>query len=123
MEAALFSALTAVAGGLYAHVAARVYPEAMPQGAAQPCIVYRRVSTARQQALGSAQTVLSSRPRFQFTVWALTAASAWTIADALLTQLRATSYAVTVENEWTMRDPETNLHRRDVDCFILHGGQ
>lgn len=123
IESLLFTALTADAGGLFTLIGARVYPESLPQGATLPCLVYTRVSTQRWQTLGSAQTVVASRPRFQFTCWALSAAGAVAVAEALITQLRGTSYAVTIENETVMRDPDTNLHRRDVDVFVLHGGQ
>lgn len=123
IESAIFTALTASQGHLYTHIAARVYPEVMPQGATLPCVVYTRVSTQRRQALGSAQTVLASRPRFQFTCWALTASGAIEVADAVITQLRGMANAVKFENESASRDAETNLHRRDVDVFIVHGGQ
>ena len=123
LESALFTALTASAGGLYTLVAARVYPEVMPQGASLPCLVYSRVSTPRFQALGATQAVVVSRPRFQFTCWALTASSAIDVVAALRTQLLATSYAVTLESESVMRDPDSNLHRRDLDAFIAHAGQ
>lgn len=123
IESVLFTKLTAPAGGLYTHIAARVYPEVLPQGATIPCLVYTRVSTPRTQAFGSAQTVIASRPRFQFTVWALTTASAISIADALVTQLRGSGYAVSIENETVLRDPDSNFHRRDIDVFVLHEGQ
>jgi len=116
IESDLFTALTGV-------VAGRVYPEAMPQGATLPCIVYRRVSTPRAQAFGSGQTVVRSRPRFQFTCWALTAAAALDLAAQLRTALLAMSKPVTLDNEYTLRDVESGYRRRDIDALIGHAGE
>ena len=123
-SAALFTALTSPSGGLYSHVAARVYPAQRPQGATVPCVVYVRVSTPRRQALGRAQKVIASRPRFQFTIWALTAESAIDIAAHLRTQLLGMATAVTLADErGPLVDPDTNLRRLDLDAFIVCEGE
>lgn len=124
IEASLYSTLTTYAG-LTALISTRVYAEEMPQGATLPCIVYRRISTPRVQAFGSAQTIVSSRPRFQFTCWAPAQGGAL-VAIGVIGQVRAalqaSSYAVTFADERPLRDPDTDLHRRDLDAFVLHAG-
>lgn len=122
IESALFTALTGNAG-LSALISTRIYPDAMPQGATLPCIVYQRISTPRTQGFGSTQAVIASRPRFQFSCWATTQASALAVCAALRTALLATSYPVTLESEYTMRDPDTNYARRNLDAFIAHVGE
>ena len=122
IESALFTALTTYAG-LSTLIAARLYPDAMPQGATLPCIVYQRVSTPRTQVLGSTQAVAVSRPRFQFSCWALTASGALAVADQLRAALLATSYPVTLESEYTLRDPDSNYSRRNIDAFVGHSGE
>jgi hypothetical protein len=122
IESSLFSALTTHAG-LSALIAARLYPDAMPQGAILPCVVYQRISTPRFQVLGSTQAVVVSKPRFQFSCWALSASGALAVAAQLRTALLATSYPVTLESEYTLRDPESNYSRRNIDAFVGHVGE
>jgi hypothetical protein len=122
IEDTLFTALTTNAG-LSALISARLYPDERPQGAVNPCIVYQRVSTPRVQVLGSTQAVAVSRPRFQFSCWALTKAEARSVCAALRTALLATSYPVTLDNEYTLRDPDTNYARRNLDAFVGHSGE
>jgi hypothetical protein len=122
IESALVTALTTNAG-LSALIAARLYPDSRPQGAALPCIEYLRVSTPRVQVLGSTQAVAWSRPRLQFSCWALTKAEALSVCAALRTALLATSYPVTLENEYTLPDPDTNYARRNLDAFVGHSGE
>jgi len=122
IEATLFTALTTYAG-LSTLIAARLYPDAVPQGATLPCIVYQRISTPRTQVLGSTQAVAVSRPRFQFSCWALTASGALAVADQLRAALLATSYPVTLESEYTLRDPDSNYSRRNIDAFVGHSGE
>lgn len=122
IESALFAALTANSN-LKALIAARLYPDVMPQGAALPCVVYQRISTPRAQVFGSTQAVVHSRPRFQFSCWALSAAGALDVAAALRTALLATPYPVTLDSEYTMRDPASNYSRRNIDAFVGHVGE
>ena len=122
IESSLFTALTGNAA-LTALIGTRLYPDAMPQGAVLPCIVYQRISTPRTQGFGSSQPVIVSRPRLQFSCWALTASAALAVCAALRTALLATSYPVTLESEYTLRDPATNYARRNLDVFIAHAGE
>ena len=122
IESTLFTALTTYAG-LSTLIAARLYPDSMPQGAVLPCIVYQRISTPRVQVLGSTQAVAVSRPRFQFSCWALTASGALAVADKLRAALLAMPYPVTLESEYTLRDPDSNYSRRNIDAFVGHSGE
>jgi hypothetical protein len=123
LESDLFTQLTTAATTLYTLVGTRVYPDAMPQGAQIPCVVYQRISTPRSQAFGSAQTVVVSSPRIQFSCWAATTSGALAVCAALRTRLLAMSNPVTLENEYTLRDPDTNYARRNLDAFIAHVGE
>lgn len=121
IESTLFSALTTHAG-LRALIAARLYPDAMPQGVTLPCVVYQRISTPRTQVFGSTQAVLISRPRFQFSCWALTGSGALDVAAQLRIALLALPYPVTLDSEYTLRDPDSNYSRRNIDAFVGHSG-
>jgi hypothetical protein len=120
-EESLYSTLTGYAG-LTALVSTRVYPQVIPQGATMPLLVYTRVSTTREQAFGSGQDIVTSRPRFQFDAWAHSALEAATISEQLRACLQASSYAVTFDNEFALRDPDTGLHRHVTDAFVAHTG-
>jgi hypothetical protein len=122
IESLLFTSLTTNAG-LSTLIAARLYPDVLPQGAALPCVVYQRISTPRSQVFGSTQAVAVSRPRFQFSCWALTSEAARALCAALRTALLATSYPVTLESEYTLRDPDTSYARRNLDAFVGHVGE
>jgi hypothetical protein len=121
-ESTLFTALTNHAG-LSALIAARVYPDAVPQGATLPCVVYQRVSTPRRQVFGSAQAVAVSRPRFQLSCWALTASAALDLAAQLRAALLSLSLPVTLDSEYTLRDADTGFTRRCIDAFVGHAGE
>lgn len=123
LEADLMTALTSATGGLHAVVAHRVYPAVRPQGATLPCIVYQRISTPRWQAFGASQAVTRSRPRFQLTVWDLTAHGAVDVAATLRAQLLASDICVALADErGPSRDPDANVYRRDLDVFLAIGG-
>ena len=122
IESSLFTALTTHAG-LRALIAARLYPDAMPQGVTLPCVVYQRISTPRFQVLGATQAVAVSRPRFQFSCWALTASGALAVAAELRAALLAMPNPVTLDSEYTLRDPDSNYARRNIDAFVGHSGE
>lgn len=122
IESSLFTALSTNVG-LSALIGARLYPDVIPQGATLPCVVYQRISTPRFQVLGSTQAVAVSRPRIQFSCWAGTAAGALAVCAALRTALLATSYAVTLDSEYTLRDPDSAYFRRNLDVFVAHVGE
>jgi hypothetical protein len=122
IESSLYTALSGNAS-LAALVGTRIKPDVLPQGTTLPAVVYQRISTPRNQAFGSAQTVVISRPRFQFSCWALTPDDALAVCAALRTALLALTNPVTLESEYTMRDPDTNYYRRNLDSFIGHVGE
>lgn len=121
LEADLFTSLTHHAG-LAALIGARLYPDAVPQGATLPALVYQRISTPRQHAMGSGCPVVTSRPRLQFTCWATTAAGALSLCEQLRAALQASGYAVTFDNEWPTIDKATGYHARYLDAFVAHTG-
>ncbi len=121
LESDLYTALTGNAA-LTALVGTRIKPDVLPQGTTPPAIAYQRISTPRHQVFGSTQAVAVSRPRFQFSCWG-TFDEALAVCAALRTALLAMSNAVTIENEYTLRDPDTNYYRRNLDVFIAHVGE
>ena len=94
----------------------------LPQGATLPYVTFNRVSTPSVQALGGGQSVLHSRPRFQFEAWGASPAD----RDAVIVQLRAalcaSSWTVSFENQRNVRDAETGYWRAFLDAFIAHAG-
>ena len=67
LEAAFVAKLGARAE-LVALIAARIYPDRLPQGVAYPAVSYRMISNERVSAFGS-DTGLA-QPRYQFDSWA-----------------------------------------------------
>jgi len=116
LDATLYAALSSVASG-------RRYRLERPADATLPCVVYTLVSNPRTQCFGSTQAVQISYPRYQFTCWASSQADAETTCDALRTALLAMSVPVTIANEYTLREPEANLFRRDLDAVVAHAGE
>jgi hypothetical protein len=122
LESSLYTALTgnvALAG----LVSTRIKPDVLPQGTTLPAIAYQRISTPRAQVFGATQAVAVSRPRIQFSCWGNTFDEALAVCAALRTALLATSWAVTFEGEYTLRDPESNYYRRNLDAVIAHVGE
>ena len=122
LESALYTTLTGNAG-LAALVSTRVKPDVLPQGTVLPAVVYQRVSTPRSQVLGASQAVAVSRPRVQFSCWGSTFDEALAVCSALRTALLASSWAVTFLSEYTMRDPDSNYYRRNLEAQIAHVGE
>lgn len=127
LEEALFAHLTTSAG-LIALVGDRVYPGHIPQGVTQPAIVYLKVSDPRGRTFGRAQF---AKPRFQFSCWGETYASAKAVAHQVRAALEnfagmlGGAAGVEVrnaffENELDLHDPETGLHHIPVDFSIWH---
>jgi len=122
LESTLYSALTAHAP-LAALIGTRLKPDVLPQNCALPAIVYQRIDTPRSQVFGASQAVAVSRPRIQFSCWALTADAALDVCAALRVALRSLPMPVALENEYTLRDPDSNYYRRNLDAVIAHVGE
>ena len=67
--------------------------------------------------------MVASKPNIQFACWATTPIVALDVAEHLRAALLGGSYCVTVGDERTMRDPQAELFRRDVDVGVLHDGE
>lgn len=123
IEADLYSRLTGHAG-LAALIGTRLYPDAAPQNASRPYVVYQRISTTRWQALSG--VVVAASPRFQLTVYADSVSDLVSVAAQLRAAVLAmadstvTVYERTLDNESTGYDDESHLFRRDLDVRILH---
>ena len=122
IESIMFAALTQ-SGSLSALIGTRLYPDAVPQGASRPCVVYQRTGGLRVQVFGSTQAVAISAPVFLFSCWADTAAGALAVCAALRTALLSMSYPVTLLNEYTLRDPDVGYARRNLEVRVAHTGE
>lgn len=108
-------------------IGTRLYPDTLPQEPTLPAVVYERVSTPRlSQHTG---VVAGGQVRMQYTVFALTRASARAIAAQLVAALdgyRGTmggvgGVAVTVieiPNEIDQHDPETDRYQTMLDAIL-----
>jgi len=112
-----------VYGALSGVCSGRVYRLERPSSPTYPLVVYSIASNARTQCYGSTQAVTVSKPRYQFTAWALTQADAVSTRAAVRTALLAMSVPVTLVNEYDLREPEAGLYRRDIDAVIAHAGE
>lgn len=121
-ESTLYTALSTNAA-LAALVGTRIKPDVLPQGTTIPAIAYQRISTPRSQVFGSTQAVAVSKPRIQFSCWGNTADEALAVCAALRTALLASSFVVTIENEYTLRDPDSSYYRHNLDAFLAHVGE
>lgn len=123
LETALVTALRAHSG-LAALVAQRIYPVRLPQGATLPAVVYQRISTVRESALG--RVVAGASVRVQFTVWGATHQAAQDTADQVRLALLAFTAApvVDMELEGDVHDaePQTETYRVLVDALITLTG-
>lgn len=109
-ETALYAALVARAG-LTALVGTRIYPDAIPEDATLPAVVYQRASTAPIVSIGG--VVFADDVRFAITAWGQTRTSADAVADEI-GQALATSGNPVVDRS-SGYDPEVGLHGVTVD--------
>jgi hypothetical protein len=124
-------------GGISAHIQAhaplvtfvadRVFPRRLPQDAALPAIVYRRVGPTDRGLTQSGADGLADA-RFQFDVWSADPDEADAIASELVAafhgyrgQMGDTVVGVSrVANDIDEDEPTTGLFRRIVDVLIQH---
>ena len=124
-------------GGIFAHLAAqaafvaivadRVYPRRLPQEAALPAVVYRRIGPTVRELSQSGSDGLADA-RFQFDVWATDPDEADAIASELVAafhgyrgQMGDTVVGASrVANDIDDDEPATGLYRRIVDVLIQH---
>lgn len=115
--------------GLSALVGARVYPLVLPQDAEVPAVVYQRVSAPRVHAIGGASFLAS--PRFQFTCWGATYASAKAVAEQVIAALdgvlgsigeedEAPQWFAQLDNDLDDYDEATGRYRVIVDVIVTH---
>jgi len=132
LETGLYAFLAAEAG-VKALVAARIYPDAAPAGAAKPYIVYQRITTERDRTMDGPNGL--AMPRMQVTCWAATYIGAKVLADAVADAIDGFSgdmggeavQVVSVLDEGDMPDlsPEGETGRaygRRLDLEIWHCG-
>lgn len=115
---------------LVALVSTRIYPYRLEQGSALPSIAYQDISFASTQAHGEPSSL--PRPRFQFTIFAVSVDSVTKVAKALKSALDGYqgimgtgSYTTQVEvcllkNEFSNDDTETGVYQRFQDYVIQY---
>lgn len=115
--------------GLNALIAGRMYPDVAAQEAVAPFVVYQRISSRREYAMGPAPTLAA--PRFQFTAYASTKLGAIALGVQVLAAFnrwRGTLQGVTVQDcrcederdRTEMLDTETQLRVKEFDFIINH---
>lgn len=85
IEEGLYSYLSGVAG-LTALISNRIYPLVMPQNPTLPAISYQEISRLQPHTMGDDPDL--GRPRYQFTIWAASLASARAVAKQLKAALQ-----------------------------------
>ncbi len=122
IEEALVSILIAAA----TTAGARIYPLVLPSNPTLPAVSYNRVSTPRVHSLSGYSHL--SKPRIQFTAWALTYAAAKVLANevrAALDVYVGTILGVAIQsafadNELDMFEPRSKLYHVPVDYIVAH---
>ena len=98
----------------------------LPQGAALPWVTFSRLSTQRTQAFGNGNRIVTSKPHFQFDVWAATPASRDTVLPLLRAAIANMNFAGlgdrTLSTEQSYQEAETQLWRSMLSVYIGHTG-
>jgi hypothetical protein len=118
-----------LSSGVVALIGTRFYPDRLPEEPTLPAVTYQQVSTLRlSQHTGA---VAGGQVRMQYTVFALTRASARAIAAQLVAALDGYKgtmggvggLAVTVleiANEIDQHDPETDRYQTMLDAILAY---
>jgi len=118
METDIVTALTASLGAAVQGVC----DGDLPQDALRPWVTFNRIDTPRRQALGAGSPVISSKPRFQFDVWADTQASRDTVMALLVPAVLALPHGVTLATQGARKHPATGLWWAWLDAQVNHAG-
>ena len=129
IETALYSYLKDFAG-LYALVSTRIYPLILPQNPTLPAVAYQQISGPRVHAMGNDPGI--TYPRYQFSCWGSTPASAAAVAQQIRLAFEnysgtmggvggVTVYHSSVENMFNERDAETGYFRYIIEVEIWTG--
>ena len=104
---------------LEALIGERLWPDGVPDATPiTPFIVVWDVGTNFDHVMGGSVAVTT--PLLQFVIYHTSYGGALEVADALRAALLTTSYPITFEDERSIRDMTTGMHRRDVDVRMAH---
>ncbi len=125
IEDALFSRLSGFAG-LTSLVGTRIYPVQLPQDVTLPAVVYTRISSEREVAMGKDPGI--ARPRFDVSAWATTFDSSRAIAEQIrlaLERFRGTEAGIViqdifVEAENDVFDSTSITYHAAIDFEVIH---
>lgn len=125
LEASLHSFLSGNSG-VSSLVAARIYPGIIPQGGAQPCLVYNKQGRDRQQLFCGADKLKMTR--FEIDCYATTYRQSVLLANAVTVALENFSGdmngtqvpRVFLENEIDLSDIEPGLYRQSQTWAVWH---
>ena len=125
VEAALYTILSGDVT-ITAQTSNRIYPDTLPQDCILPALTYFRVSTIREEAMGTDPGRATAR--FQISVWSTSAFTSGTIADLVRTALHrhigvhagVTITDLAIENEIATYDYDTEEHQIAMDFLIQH---
>lgn len=108
--------------GLTALVGDRIYPNGEPtSGAPQlPYIIMYEFATPREGSFADPCAV--SKPRIQYSIYAVGYGAAKDVADQLRGALKGSPWPIIFEDERGNKDATSGINRRDVDVRISHAG-
>lgn len=127
LEVALYTYLSTHAG-LIALTSTRIYPDDLPQSPTYPAVVFNMISGPRVHAMGSDPGL--TYPRYEFTCWGSTKASARAVALQVIAALQdytgtmggaggVTIQRIFLEDESDGEaDPMLNRYSRIVEFII-----
>lgn len=104
--------------GLHNLVADRIWPDKAPQKPTLPYIVIFEIQANDQQSFSCARVV--GRQVFRFVINADTYSSGVAVGDALWAALKASGYAVLIEDQRSDTNVMTGIHRRDLDVRVAY---
>lgn len=104
-------------GPLGALIGDRLWPDIAPQDATMPFIIVWEFSSGFEHGFNS---VAVTAPLLQFVIYDTSYGGALAVAEALRAALLATDYPLTFEDERSISDMTTGIHRRDIDVKVPH---
>lgn len=127
IESGLVAFLGADAG-IKALVGTRIYPLRIPEGAAEPALVYHKISGPSEHSKDGDMSL--SHPRFQLTCWANKYADAKAVRTAVVTALNGFTNGaamggvvvdqVIVENDMDLHDQQSLEFGASIDAILWH---
>jgi hypothetical protein len=104
-------------GPLGALIGERLWPDSAPEDAVMPFVVVWEFASGFEHTFS---TVAVTAPLLQFVIYDTSYGGSLAVAEALRAALLATDYPLTFEDERSIKDMTTGIHRRDLDVKVPH---